>query len=63
MYTKYAKLRDAHGLTDYQVAKDTAIPKSALYEWGYGRSVPKLDKIAKLAKYFNVPIEYFIDDK
>ena len=28
-----------------------------------GRSKPKVDKLAALAKYFGVPIEYFPEEK
>lgn len=61
MYAKYAKLRDEKGLTDYKVAKETGIPRSTLYEWGRGMYEPKLDKIVKLAKFFGVPLEYFVE--
>lgn len=60
MYQKYAKLRDARGVTDYRVSVETGIPRTTLSEWGAGKYEPKLDKIAALAKYFGVPIEYFI---
>lgn len=45
--------------TIYRVSKDTGIPSTVLYDWKRGRSEPKLDKLLKLAKYFDVPVEYF----
>lgn len=63
MYEVYAKLRDARGLSDYQVAVDTGIPKSTLSDWKLAKSNPKADKLLKLAKYFGVPVETFIEDK
>lgn len=60
MYKKYEKLRNARGVTDYRVSMDTGIPRTTLSEWGAGKYEPKLDKIAALAKYFGVPIEYFV---
>lgn len=60
MYKKYTRLRDVKGVTDYRVSKDTGIPRSVLSDWKAGRSVPKLNKIAVLAEYFDVPIEYFV---
>lgn len=60
MYEKYAELRDGKGVTDYRVSADTGIPRTCLSEWKAGEYEPKLDKIAALAKYFEVPIEYFL---
>ena len=62
MYEKYVKLRNEKGVTDYRVAKDTGIPRSCIAEWGKGMYQPKFDKIVKLARYFKVPIEYFVDE-
>lgn len=63
MYEVYAKLRDAKQVSDYQVAIDTGIPKSTLSDWKLNKSKPKADKLLKLAKYFGVPVESFIEDK
>ncbi|MBQ8662509.1 MAG: helix-turn-helix transcriptional regulator [Eubacterium sp.] len=62
MYHKYAQLRDAAGLTDYKVAKDTGIPKSTFSDWKAGRSKPKVDKLLKIANYFGVPVEELITE-
>ena len=60
MYQAYEKLRDDRGLTDYRVAMETNIPKSTFSEWKSGRSKPKLEKLIKLADFFDVPITTFI---
>lgn len=60
MYKRYADLRDKAGITDYEVAKNTGISTSTLTNWKYGRYTPKLDKILLIAKFFDVPIEYFL---
>lgn len=62
MYKKYVKLRDERGITDYRVAQDTGIAPSTLSDWKNGLYVPKIDKIVVLAKYFDVPIEYFLTE-
>lgn len=62
MYERYAKLRDERGLTDYRVSVDTGIPKTTFSEWRAMKYEPKLNKIATLAKYFDVPIEYFVSE-
>lgn len=61
MYKKYVQLRDSLGVTDYRVASDTGIPKSTFSDWKSGRSEPKVDKLQKLANYFGVSIEYFLE--
>ncbi|MBR3236957.1 MAG: helix-turn-helix transcriptional regulator [Oscillospiraceae bacterium] len=56
MYKVYAKLRDARGLTDYEVATKTGIPQSSIYDWkqrsqkneGASMSITSLQKIASL---------------
>lgn len=63
MYEKYVKLRDEKGVTDYRVAEETGIHKSTFTDWRTGRSNPKLEKLSKIAKYFNVAIEYFISEQ
>ena len=63
MYEVYAKLRDEKGLSDYQVAIDTGVPKSTLSDWKLSKSNPKADKLLKLAKYFGVSVETFIEEK
>ena len=57
MYEKYARLRDAKGMTDYAVSKATGISTSTLTDWKKGRSVPKADKLKILAGLFGVAIE------
>lgn len=61
MYEHYVELRDKKGVTDYRVSKDTGITKSTFTDWKNGRSSPKLEKLSLLAKYFEVPIEYFLE--
>ena len=63
MYARYAKLRDAKGVTDYKVAEDTGIPKTTLYEWRDGAYTPKIDKLQKLAEYFDVSLDYLVSGK
>ena len=61
LYQRYADLRDKAGVTDYEVAKQTGVSTSTLTNWKYGRYVPKADKIKKIAEYFKMPIEYFLE--
>ncbi len=61
MYKKYSELRDSKGLTDYKVSLDTGITKSTFSDWKNGRSEPKLEKLSKIANYFGVTVDYFIN--
>lgn len=60
MYEKFESLLKEHNVTVYQVAKDTGIAPSTLYEWKAGSYTPKVDKIKKIAEYFGVSIEELI---
>lgn len=62
MYQKFAELLGKSNKTAYQVSKDTGVSTSTLTNWKYGRYTPKADKLKALADYFNVPIEYFLEE-
>lgn len=56
-YDKYAQLRDERNLTDYRVAQETGISTATLTCWKKGTYKPKVEKLKKIAEYFNVRIE------
>ena len=56
-YMKYRALADAKGVSDYQVSKDIGLHNVVFSEWKNGKSQPKLDKLMKLAGYFNTSVE------
>ena len=60
LYEKYQKLKDGRGVTDYRVSEATGIPRSTFSEWKRGTYVPKIEKIIKIAKFFDVPVDYFL---
>lgn len=60
MYTRYVELREASGVNDHTVAKETGIPPSTFSDWKSGKSKPKLEKLIKIAKYFGVSVEELI---
>lgn len=62
MYKKFALLLEETNKTIYRVSADTGIATATLYDWRDGRSKPKVDKLAVLAKYFGVSIEYFLEE-
>lgn len=60
MYTRYTELRDAKGVNDFTVSKATGIPSSTFTDWKNGRSKPKIEKLQKIAKYFEVSVTELI---
>ena len=62
MYEKFQSLLDKTNKTPYQVSKDTGISTATLSSWKNGVYVPKTDKLMILAKYFDVSIEYFLEE-
>jgi len=58
MYERLDSLLKKHGITAYRLAKDVGLSQSSLSEWKRGRSVPKYDKLVRIAKYFGVPVSY-----
>lgn len=61
MYEKFEALLKERNLTAYRVSQETGIATSTLTEWKNGKYQPKVDKLLALAKYFDVPIEYFLE--
>ncbi len=60
-YKKFKELCDKKGVTAYQVSNASGVATSTLSMWKQGRYIPKVDKIQKIAEYFNVSIEYFLE--
>lgn len=61
MYQKLQALFDKNNENAHTVSKATGIPYSCIASWKSGKSKPKVDKLLILARYFGVPIEYFLD--
>lgn len=59
MYEKFSKLLQLKGVRPADVSRATGIAQTVFSEWKSGKSQPKTDKLTKIAKYFNVPLEYF----
>lgn len=58
-YQVYTALREEAGLTDYKVAKASGVSPAVLSQWKRGDYNLKLEKLQKLAKVFQVPVETF----
>lgn len=60
MYEIFEQLLQEHGATTYLVAKETGLSQAVFSHWKTGRSVPKQDKLQKIANYFGVSVDYLM---
>lgn len=57
MYENFEKLLKMHNVSAYKVGKETGIASSTFTDWKTGRSIPKQEKLKKIADYFNISID------
>ena len=50
----FNRLRQEHGKTLNDIAKDLGIAYTTIANWGQGKAYPRIDKIERLARYFGV---------
>ena len=60
MYDTFVQLCQRDNVTPYVVSKATKIPASTFTDWKNGRSTPKMEKLQKIADFFNVSVAYLI---
>ena len=63
MYSKFKELLIKNNSTAYKVAKATGISQATISDWKNGKSKPKVDKLKKIADYFGVSIDYFLEEQ
>ena len=54
---KLIRLMNERDLNVNKLAAHTGMPYSSVSDWVKGKTVPKIDKLMKLAEYFGVTIE------
>lgn len=59
-FLKLEGLVNARNITLYKVAGDLGFARSLFSDWKSGKSMPKTDKLIKIAEYFGVDVGYFI---
>lgn len=59
-YEKFEALLNKFNVKAADVAKETEIPNSTFSDWKKGKSKPKIEKIQKIANYFKIDIQYFL---
>lgn len=62
-FEKIEQLLKKKNITMYRVTKDLKFSTSTMSNWKAGRNSPTVENLAKLAKYFKVPMEYFLEEK
>ena len=63
MYKVFKKLLEEKGISTYQVAKVTGINNATFSEWKEGTYAPKVDKLQKIADYFQIPLNCLLNGK
>lgn len=60
MYEIFVALLEQKGCKASDVAKATGIHPSTFSDWKKGKSVPKPDKLKKIAEFFGVSVDYLL---
>lgn len=61
-YKIFSKLLKENKVSPYEVSRATGISQATLSGWKSGRSQPKIDKLQKIAKYFDIPVTDFFEE-
>lgn len=61
IYVKVQELCTQKGISIYRLEKDLGFPNSSINKWK--TSNPTVDKLKKVADYFEVPLEYFLEEE
>ncbi len=59
-YRNFEHLLKLHNTTVYRVAKSTGISATTFTDWKNGRSVPKADKLKRIADHFDISLDELI---
>lgn len=60
-FLKLEALAKERNVTFYSLADKLGLSRSVFSDWKSGKSMPKADKLVKIANYFGVSIEYFLE--
>lgn len=59
-FLKLDALVKARNITCYVLAEELGLSRTLFSDWKRGKSMPKTDKLVKIANYFGVSVEYFL---
>lgn len=60
-FKKLDTLAKSRGVSFYQLSETLDIARSSFSDWKSGKSMPKTDKLLRIADYFGVDVGYFIE--
>lgn len=59
-FQRLEALVEAKGIKFYKLAKELGFAQALFSDWKSGKSMPKTDKLLKIANFFGVTIDYFL---
>ncbi|MBQ3115464.1 MAG: helix-turn-helix transcriptional regulator [Clostridia bacterium] len=59
-YDRFSELRAESGLTAPEIATRLNFSKNLIYAWEHKRAQPNIETLVKLARIFNVTVDYLI---
>ena len=59
-FQKLDSLAKAKEISFYALAKELGFSPVVFSDWRVGKSIPKTDKLLKIANFFGVSIDYFL---
>lgn len=59
-YQRFINAMERKNVTPYNVSKNSNIATSTLSDWKNGKSMPKQDKMRKIADYLDVSVDYLV---
>lgn len=59
-FLKLEALTKARNVTFYALADELGLSRSVFSDWKSGKSMPKTDKLLKIAEFFGVSVDYFL---
>jgi len=54
------ELMQTNNINSYQLAKGAGVTLSTISVWTLGKSLPSIERLSKVAKFFDVSIDYLI---
>lgn len=60
MAERLNQLLESHGMTQQDLADVLGVSQTAVYSWCNGKKTPRMDKVDKIAEYFNVKRSYIL---
>lgn len=61
MFNKIKELCKEHNISIFELENEIGISRGVLYTWK--KSAPSIEKVYKVAKYFNVSIDYLVNHR